>query len=143
MLARVVGPFLVIIPGTAVARANDMRTLLTEFGATPLWSWVAGAFILLAGLVAIALHQYWRGAAAIIVSVVGWIVALKGLFLVAFPGTYLSFAESAVGAAGWWRAGFVVFVLLGLYLTYVGWAPVRPRPVAHPARSTPDIPRAA
>jgi len=143
MFARVVGPFLVIIPATAVVRANDMRTLLSEFAANPLWSWVVGAFILLIGLVVIALHQCWRSAAAIIVSVVGWIVALKGLFLLAFPRTYLSAADAAVGAVNWWRAGFVVFALLGVYLTYVGWAPAPRRPVSHPASSAPDIPRAA
>lgn len=142
MFARVVGPFLVIVPATAVVRANDMRTLLSEFAASPVWSWVAGSFILLTGLVVIALHQYWRSAAAIIVSVVGWIVVLKGLSLVAFPRAYLSVADTAVGS-GWWHAGFVVFVLIGLYLTYVGWAPARHRVASHPASATSDIPRAA
>lgn len=143
LFARVVGPYLVIVTATAIARADDMRTLLSEFGANPLWSWVAGAFILLFGLVTIAVHQYWRGAAAIIVSVVGWIVTLKGLFLLAFPRIYLSAADAALGAVGWWRAGFVVLALFGLYLTYVGWAPVPHRPATHPAGSTRDIPRAA
>ena len=143
MLARVVGPYLVIIAATAALRPMDMRTLLSQFEANPLWAWVVGAFILLLGLVAIALHPYWRGAAAIIVSVVGWLVALKGLLLVAFPLTYFSMANSAIDAVGWWRGGAVVEALIGLYLAYVGWMPQRTRPEPQAVDSTRDLPRAA
>jgi hypothetical protein len=71
MFARVLGPFLVVVTATAVARTSDMRTLLSAFGANFVWPWVTGAFILLSGLVVVALHQYWRGVAAVIVSVLG------------------------------------------------------------------------
>ena len=142
MFARVIGPYLAIIAATAALRPNDMRALLSGFEADPLWSWVTGAFILLLGLVVIALHPYWRGAAAIIVSVLGWLVAVKGLFLVAVPHAYFSMANSAVDAMGWWRAGAVIEILIGLYLAYVGWVPAKTRPVPQPASSTPDLPRA-
>jgi hypothetical protein len=104
---------------------------------------VTGAFILLLGLVVIALHPYWRGAPAIIVSVLGWLVAVEGLLLVAAPHAYFSMANTGIGATGWWRAGAVIEVLIGLYLAYVGWVPATTRPVAQPASSTPDLPRAA
>lgn len=104
---------------------------------------MVGAFILLLGLVTIAFHPYWRGAAAVIVSVVGWLVALKGLMLVAFAHTYFSIANSAIDAVGWWRGGAVVYGLIGLYLSYVGWMPQRTRPAPQAAASTHDIPRAA
>jgi hypothetical protein len=143
MFARVLGPYLVVVTVTAVVRASDMRTLLSEFGANSVWTWVTGAFVLLSGLIVVALHQYWRGAAAIIVSVLGWLTALKGLFLLAFPQTYVSVADSAVDSLIWWRAGFVVMALIGLYLSYIGWAPASSRPTTRPASSTPDLPRAA
>jgi hypothetical protein len=141
--ARVMGPYLAIIAATAALRPTDMRAMLSRFEADPLWSWITGAFILLFGLMVIALHPYWRGAAAIIVSALGWLVAVKGLFLVAGPQTYFSMANSAVEAMSWWRSGAVVEVMIGLYLTYVGWGPVRTRSVPHPASSAPDLPRAA
>lgn len=143
MFARVMGPYMAIIAATAALRPTDMRAMLSGFEADPLWSWVTGAFILLFGLIVIALHPYWRGAAAIIVSVLGWVVALKGLSLVAGPQTYFSMANSAVQAMSWWRAGAVVEVAIGLYLAYVGWIPARTRPVPQVAKSTPDLPRAA
>jgi hypothetical protein len=143
MFARVMGPFLVVITATAVARASDMRALLTEFGAYSVWSWVTGAFVLLSGLVVVALHQHWRGLPAIIVSVLGWLATLKGLFLMAFPATYLSFASTALDAATWWRTGFVAMAMVGLYLTFIGWIRAPIKTTAQPASSAPDVPRAA
>ncbi|MGH3560917.1 MAG: hypothetical protein ACRDTN_03720 [Mycobacterium sp.] len=78
---------------------------------------------LLAGLVVVALHPYWRGVAAISVSTMGWLATLKGLLLVAFPTTLLSVPPATIDTVNWWRAVYIAFALLGLYLTYVGWAP--------------------
>jgi hypothetical protein len=143
MFARVMGPFLVIITTTAVARSSGMRTMLTEFRTSSVWPWVSGAFILLTGLVVVAFHQYWRGAAPIIVSLLGWVTSLKGFFLLAFPQSYLSFASTALDAGTSWRAGFIAMALVGLYLTFIGWVPAPGRPTAHPVSSTPDLPHAA
>jgi hypothetical protein len=121
MFARVLGPYLVVITATAMARASRMRTLASEFGANSVWPYVTGAFILLSGLVVVALHQYWRGAAAIIVSVLGWMTTAKGFCLMAFPYSYISAVNSTVNAGNGWLAGFAVIALVGLYLIYVGW----------------------
>jgi hypothetical protein len=143
MFSRVLGPFLVIVDVTGVVRAPDMRAVVSEFEASSLWSWVAGAFVLICGLVIIGAHQYWRGAAAMIVSVLGWLITLRGLLLLAFPKVFVSVANNMIGAHGWWMALCVVFALVGLYLTYVGWAPTPSRPTSQATTTTPNLPRAA
>ena len=144
MFARVLGPYLVIVTATAMARASQMRTLATEFGANSVWPYVTGAFILLSGLIVVALHQYWRGAAAIIVSILGWMSTAKGFFLMAFPASYISAVKSAVDAGNGWIAGFTVIALVGVYLTYVGWVAGPSQPVSEAsARPTKDLPGAA
>ena len=143
MFARVLGPFFMIVAATTVARASDMRTLLSDFEASNAWPWVTGAFLLLASLVIIALHQYWQGAAAITVSVAGWVLALRAAFLMAFPHAFLSAANAAIGMTALW-VGVDTFVgLVGLYLTYVGWSPASSQPVAQANTSSPDLQRAA
>ncbi len=125
MFARVLGPFLFIVDVTAMVRAPDMQQLLSQFEANSLWTFVTGAFILLFGLIIVAAHQYWVGAPAIIVSVLGWLVVLRGLLLVAVPKVFVSVANSMIGAEAWWVTLCIVFALIGLYLTYVGWAPAQ------------------
>ncbi|MDI3314080.1 MAG: hypothetical protein QJR12_07305 [Mycobacterium sp.] len=143
MFARVLGPFLIIVDVMAVVRTGDMRSVVAEFAASSLWSWVAGAFVLLFGLVIIALHQYWRGTAAIIVSLLGWLVGLRGLLLLAFPKTFVSVANSMLDAKAWWVTICIALALVGVYLTYVGWAPAPGRPTSEAAGSPPGLPRAA
>ncbi|ASL15153.1 hypothetical protein MYCOZU2_02752 [Mycobacterium intracellulare subsp. chimaera] len=143
MFARVLGPFLVIFAATTVARASDMRRLLSDFEANSAWPWVTGAFLLLAALVIVGLHQYWRGAAAIMVSVMGWVFALRALFLMAFPHAFMGAADAAIRMTALW-VGVTLFIgLVGLYLTYVGWKPMPVHPSTEAKSSTPDIPRAA
>ena len=143
MFARVFGPFFLVVAATTVARASDMRTLLSDFEANAAWPWVTGAFLLLASLVIVALHQYWRGAAAITVSVVGWVLALRALFLMAFPHAFMAAANAAIGMTALWVSVDIFIGLVGLYLTYVGWGPVPSQPLAQAETSTADLPRAA
>ncbi|MCV7155965.1 hypothetical protein [Mycolicibacterium brisbanense] len=141
--ARVLGPFFAIVSATVVARAANMRVLLTEFGASAVWPWVTGAFVLMAGITVVALHPYWRGLTAIIVSMLGWIMVIRGILLMAFPDFFIAIANRTIGAENLWRVVFAVFIAIGVYLTYAGWI-ARPKPTISPAvSSTPDLPRAA
>lgn len=128
MFARVLGPFFTIVMIAAMARFADMRQLLSEFTASVVWPYVTGVFILAGGIAIVAFHQIWRGAAAIIVSVLGWLLVARGILLIAFPGVFASMADRMIGATPVWIAAFVVMTLVGLYLTYVGWKPVPHHP---------------
>lgn len=143
MFARVLGPFMVIVDLAAVLRASDVRTMLSDFSTDSAWPWMAGAFILIAGLVVVALHQYWHGAAAIVVSVLGWLIILRAVLLLFFPETLMSLADNMIGATGWWMAACGVAALIGVYLTYVGWAPERQRPATHATHASRDVTPAA
>ncbi|HYY27621.1 MAG TPA: hypothetical protein VE860_06745 [Chthoniobacterales bacterium] len=118
--ARVIGPWLVIVPGIIVLRASDMGALASEFFKSGLFVWFAGALLLFTGLLIIALHQYWSSLAAVLISLFGWILAIRGLVLMAAPKLYER-AAASVGAISLVRLIFGVLVAIGIYLTYVGW----------------------
>lgn len=127
MFARVLGPYFVIVPITAAIRAPQMHELLSDFEANPLWPWVVGAFVLLLGLVTVALHSRWDSPPAIIVSAVGWLLVLRGVLLLAFPAAFMSAANAVIGSGAIWRVGYLALALIGLYLTVCGWRPARER----------------
>lgn len=141
--ARVMGPLLTIIPVVATARATDMRQLLTEFTASAVWPWVTGTLILTAGIAIVASHQIWRGAAAIVISVLGWLMVVRGIVLIAFPGVFASLADRMIGVSAVWIAGAVVVALIGLYLTYVGWRPAPTGRAGDRVQIDIEFPRAA
>lgn len=143
MIARVLGPLFIVTAATTLGRGSDMRALLSGFESNPAWPWVTGAFLLLASLVVIALHPYWRGAAAITVSVVGWVLAIRALILMAFPHAFMAAADAAIGMPALWVSVDIFLGLVGIYLTCVGWAPKPKQPVAQSESSAADLPRAA
>jgi hypothetical protein len=143
MFARVLGPFFVVVCATAGARTSEMSSVMSAFAANPLWSWVAGSFVLAGGLVIAAMHSYWRDPAAVVVSTLGWLITLRGVLLLAFPTAFISMANSVIGMGDLWRAICIGFTMIGLYLTYVGWMPPSDRSAPQAASETPDLPHAA
>jgi hypothetical protein len=118
--ARVLGPWLAIVPGIIALRAPAMGALASDFFKSDLFVWFAGALLLFGGLVIIAFHQYWSSVPAVMISLFGWILALRGVVLMAAPDLYERAAMS-MGAISLVRLIFGALVAIGLYLTYVGW----------------------
>jgi len=83
---------------------------------------VLGAVLLMWGSVIIAFHQYWRSAAAVLVSLLGWFLAIRGVLILAIPDIYDSagkmLEQNDIPVV---RTIFIGLALIGLYLTYVGW----------------------
>jgi uncharacterized membrane protein len=97
-----------------------MGALASEFFKNGLFVWFAGALLLFSGLVIIAFHQYWSSLAAVLISLFGWILALRGFVLMAAPRLYERVAMS-MDVITFARIVFGALVAIGLYLTYVGW----------------------
>ncbi|MHB8772929.1 MAG: hypothetical protein ACYC7J_18195 [Syntrophales bacterium] len=119
--ARVIGPFLVLVPGILVVRAANIGGILSAFFQNDAIVWTLGSLLFLSGLVIIAFHQYWSGAAAILISLFGWFLALRGLVLLAAPQLIAQGAAASLHELTAVRIGFSLLVLIGLWLTYVGW----------------------
>lgn len=126
--ARVIGPFLLLTTAAALYRMPQMDRIFTDFFANSSLAWVTGAMLLLVGMIVIALHQHWRSPAAILISLLGWLVALRGAVLMLVPDFLLGVGEAAMRQTLAVQISFAVFALIGLYLTYVGW-------IAGPRRS--------
>ncbi len=119
--ARVIGPFLAIVATIVAVRMPTMGTTLTTFFDNPMLVWVAGAMLLMGGLLIIAFHQYWSGLSAILISLFGWFLALRGVVLLAAPQLIARGADVSKNMMPIARIFFGFIVLIGLWLTYAGW----------------------
>ena len=122
--ARVIGPFVAVVTAVIAIRLPDVSGLVDDLFANAVLPWMLGAMMLLAGLIVIAFHQYWRGVAAVLISLFGWFVALRGLTLLAFPSAIETGAGDTLASPGLLlvaRIFFVLMALMGLWLTCVGW----------------------
>jgi hypothetical protein len=121
--ARVIGPFLSIIAIIVAVRMPNIGPLVVSFFDSPILVWMAGAMLLLGGVFIIANHQYWSGPSAILISLFGWFLALRGIVLLAAPqliqrGAAAAQKQNLMPVA---EAFFAVLVLIGLWLTFEGW----------------------
>ncbi|MGO8738757.1 hypothetical protein [Rhodoblastus sp.] len=119
--ARVIGPYLLIVPSLIVVKFPEAVAVAPPFFANPALVWITGALMFFGGVFIIANHQSWRGASAILISLFGWILALRALALLVAPQIYQHAIPTTEGALRGVRLGFVLVVLAGLKLTYDGW----------------------
>jgi len=124
--ARIIGPFLVLVPGILVVRAPNLGTILSAFFQNEALVWVLGSLLLFCGLMIIAFHQYWSSPAAVMISLFGWFLALRGLILLTVPEWIMRGGAASMNVVPVVRAGFSILVLVGLWLTYVGWFTKKP-----------------
>jgi hypothetical protein len=98
-----------------------MGTILSGFFDNEVMVWFAGALLLLGGLLIIGFHQYSYSLSAILISLFGWFLALRGVVLLAAPQLIERGAVASLSFVPVVQVGFGVLVLMGLWLTYVGW----------------------
>ena len=66
-----------------------------------------------AGLIIIAFHQYWRSPAAVIVSLAGWFLAIRGVLLLTVPAAYNA-AGNALYRSGATAVMWMIFICLAV-----------------------------
>ncbi len=120
-LARIVGPYLVVLSAMLVTRRDNLPELLPAFMQEAPLVLATGAFTLMAGLVMIAMHHHWTRPAAIVISLIGIVAALKGASLMIAPGLGVEMTSAAVNSPLILMAAAGAALLVGLWLSFVGW----------------------
>ena len=120
-LARIVGPYLVIVAVALFAQLDTLHLLFPAFMQDGPLVFVTGAFTLLVGLVVIALHHHWDSAAAIAISLIGIAAALKGALLMIAPTLGSAMTVTVVQTPPLMLIAIVLELAVGLWLSYVGW----------------------
>lgn len=125
-LARIAGPYFLVIGATLLTRQHLFATLLPDFMRQPGLVLVTGAFTLLVGLALLTAHHHWTSPAAIFITLAGVAASLKGAWLMLAPewgaevtNAFVSSPTAMIGAAA-------LELLIGAWLTFVGWVARKP-----------------
>ena len=108
--------------GIALLRHGDrMIAMLDTFEKSPALTYVTGAFTYALGAAVIIAHHVWLDPLGVIVSLLGWIIALEGLLLIVWPEPLWSLGRavmkpSTIGIAA------IVTLVVGALLTLCGLA---------------------
>lgn len=119
-MARIVGPFLLVLGAALLMRADALTLLVpTYLGDAPLML-LTGVVTLAIGLTMVAAHHSWNGFAAIVITIFGILTAIRGAVILIAPELLGSLWGSLGGPHVFWIA-CPIMALIGLWLTFVGW----------------------
>jgi len=83
-----------------------------------LWLW--GIMALIIGAVFVSLNNLWTSGLPLVVTIVGWIALVKGIFILFFPRAAVSLYRKCAKENIMVLCGFVVLII-GLILLYQGF----------------------
>ncbi len=82
---------------------------------------LAGILSLLLGLLLINIHNDWSTAPAILISLLGWMVVVKGLVYLFMPESKLTKLMHFLSEREWYTVDAILAVVLGAYLAGYGY----------------------
>ena len=116
-LARIYGVVTLTVALAALLATKRMTDIIADFERSPALVFMSALFALVLGLVMVMLHNLWTDIAAILVSLFGWIVLIKGILLLAAPDGLLKFASASASSPVRVRAwGIAALVLAAIFL---------------------------
>jgi hypothetical protein len=120
-LARATGPILILIAVAMFARYETLPEIVPQFAQDETLLLVTCAFTVITGVVMLTAHHHFGSPAAIVLTILAWLIVLRGAMLGVMPGTTVELAAAVAQAPTILLGVVVVAAALGAWLSFVGW----------------------
>lgn len=120
-LAQAFGIFFVVSGAAMFLHPHIMKNIVDNLTTNRSVIFASGFFALILGIPLIIAHNIWEGTWQIIVTIIAWATFLKGVTLLLAPDLAISWAGLVTNKQSTLKIAYVLMVLLGLYLMYVGF----------------------
>jgi hypothetical protein len=121
-IAGLIGPTLVALAAAMLLNFSSVPALAEQISRDAGLIFLSGILLFVAGLAIVRTHNIWAGGWPVLVTVLGWLAVLGGLFRVLFPTRFAAMAAAVGQSSGWLIAWAVVFLVLGAFLTFKGYS---------------------
>ncbi|HZP07833.1 hypothetical protein [Methyloceanibacter sp.] len=124
-IARLMGPVLVAIGiGMVVGIVTDGEgylVLMKEFLGSRALIFLTAVLTLVAGLAIVNAHNLWVPDWRLVVTVLGWLFILRGVFALVLPALVQHLGEEVIAGHSGIIAGAAVTLALGAFLSVMGY----------------------
>ena len=120
LLARIIGPYMLIVGAGLLLNRVWYQERMAEIQEQPLVLLVAGAFTLILGLLMLQFHHVWSLDAGGLITLVGWITALKGALALLWPAGFVKMARVYRNSDRALTLQALLALLFGTYMSYIG-----------------------
>ena len=120
-LAKLIGIYFVIMGLSVLIKKETLLKMAEEFMTRLPLMFVSGVLTLVMGLLLILSHNIWDGTWVVIVTIIGWLVFIKGLFYLLLPQKILTKWFKIFDNNSWYTIASIIMIIFGLYLAYKGF----------------------
>lgn len=126
-LSRLLGVFLMVTAISEWTQPELLTVIAPGVIDQPALLWVSGLLTFAGGLAIVVGHNAWSSLAAGVVSLLGWLMTIKGAALLLVPATgWKAFLDALHYPSHPW-VYTIIPAVAGAYLTYAGFTPRRGR----------------
>ena len=118
-LAEVIGSLFVLV-GLSMLNKNYFSALMSDLSKSKGLTWMMGLVTFLAGAVSLSLYNVWSSSWEVIITIVGWLTVIKGVFITLFPNTSIPLYRKIASKSVLMVSG-VISIVIGVVLFYVGY----------------------
>jgi uncharacterized membrane protein len=118
-LAKLIGLYFLITGLLCIFRKHQIVSTAKELASSKSALAVSGEISLLFGLVIAIDHTIWEYSWRGLITVLGYLMILKGIIRFAFPEKVKKIVAKGIGEKMWIVA--IIMILIGAYLTYCGF----------------------
>ena len=116
-LARAYGVGLLVLALTMIAGPSRFGAAIADFEKSPGLTFLGAVLALAMGIAAVCVHNLWTDPAAILVSLVGWMVLAKGVLVLAAPEGVMKLAAAIASTPQRVRTwGVIMLILAAVFL---------------------------
>jgi len=120
-LAQFIGPYIIVIGIGLLFNFKVYQKIMEDFFKNAALVYVTGLLTFVAGLAIVLAHNRWGWDWYIMITLFGWNVLIKGVWLVIFPGSSAKMAALFVKHRKSVVIPWVVMLAIGILLTYRGY----------------------
>jgi hypothetical protein len=120
-LARMTGPVLLAIGIALLINQRSVREMAGEFLGSKALIFMSGVLSLLAGLAIVLTHNVWDASWPVVITLLGWALAIGGAFRIIFPDSVKSMGTGMLDSPTLLTVSGVAYGLLGAALCYLGY----------------------
>ncbi len=120
VLAQVLGIVITVVGLSLLVNKKTFAALMVEVTHDKGFLWIYGLSALIFGAVLVSMNNLWGSGLESLVSVIGWLALLKGIYILVFPKSASSFYRKMNKEGLFAFAGILAFVI-GIVLLYKGF----------------------
>ncbi len=120
-IAKIFGLCYLVIGVSLIINRQTFKQLLGDFSKNTVMVYCSGIFALLVGIVIVLTHNIWVANWPVIITIIGWIALIKGVWLLIFPNSIHYFMRAYQKNEKLLVAHSIAVLVFGIVLTYFGF----------------------